>query len=373
MIRFSKHTKSLFVFIAAVGMTTLLVQEFVLRKNFIFAGELKEKGPKQIVLKFANSEPPPSVFTKAFEWWADEIGKRTRGALIIKVYSSAILAKERSVLEAVRVGLADAGEVVTVVSPGKTPLATVGQNPVGDSDLYVNHKAMQDLINLYSPVQEEFKKFNQIALWTQATGSQRIISKKPVTALEDLRGLKIRASAQMALLYKKLGAAPVFIPMTEGYEGLQRGAVEAASAGLLHMESLRFHEVCKHLLLVEGIGVNNAGFGTMNLERWKALSPDLQKVVLEVSAEFPAHLAQSMIRSEEKTLETFRASGVKIYALSPPDRKRLQETGKEVSEAWMKELEEKGLPGGETLNFLLRADSKYHHEVDTKGYPWAKK
>jgi len=80
----------------------------------------------------------------------DEIGRRTRGALIIKVYSSAILAKERSVLEAVRIGLADAGEVVTVVAPGKTPLATVGQTPLGDSDLYVNHRAMQDLINHYS-------------------------------------------------------------------------------------------------------------------------------------------------------------------------------------------------------------------------------
>jgi len=373
MSLFSKHTKSLFVFAAVLGMTTLLSQELGPWKHSGLASESREKGSAPIVLKFANSEPPPSVFTKAFEWWADEIGRRTRGALIIKVYSSAILAKERSVLEAVRIGLADAGEVVTVVAPGKTPLATVGQTPLGDSNLYVNHRAMQDLINHYSPVQEEFKKFNQIALWTQATGSQRIISKKPVTTLEDLRGLKIRATAQMALLYKKLGASPVFIPMTEGYEGLQRGAVEAASAGLLHMESLRFHEVCKYLFLIEGIGVNNAGFGTINLDRWKALSPDLQKVVLEVSDEFPGHLAKNMIQLEEKTLETFRASGVKIFPLSPADRKRLQETGKEVADAWLKELGEKGLPGAETLNFLLRADAKYHGEVETRGYPWARK
>jgi TRAP-type C4-dicarboxylate transport system substrate-binding protein len=373
MMLFSRQTKSFLVFAVALGWVTLLAQGSGFLKNTGFAAETKEKGTGPIVLKFANSEPPPSVFTKAFEWWADEVGRRTRGALIIKVYSSAVLAKERSVLEAVRVGLADAGEVVTVVAPGKTPLATVGQTPVGDSDLYVNHKAMQDLINHYPPVQEEFKKFNQIALWTQATGSQRVISKKPVTTLEDLRGLKIRATAQMALLYKSLGASPVFIPMTEGYEGLQRGTVEAASAGLLHMESLRFHEVCKYLFLIEGIGVNNAGFGTMNLDRWNALPADVQKVVLEVSGEFPARLARNMIQSEATTLETFRASGVKIHPLSASDKKRLQETGKEVAEVWVKEMAEKGLPGAETLNFLLRADSKYHGEVETRGYPWARK
>ena len=66
-----------------------------------FAAETKEKGQPQISWKFANLEPPSSVFTKAFEWWADEISRRTQGRLTVKVYSSGILAKERSVIEAV--------------------------------------------------------------------------------------------------------------------------------------------------------------------------------------------------------------------------------------------------------------------------------
>jgi TRAP-type transport system periplasmic protein len=336
------------------------------------AGEKKEKGEPQIVWRFANLEPPPSVFTKAFEWWAEEVGERTAGRLKIKVFSSGVLAREKSVIEAVRVGLADAGEVVSVLSPGKTPLATVGQNPIGSSDLYVNHRAMQDLIDHYPPVQEEFRKFNQKALWTQATGSQRILSKRPVKTLEDLKGLKIRASAQMATLYKKLGAAPVFIPMTEAYEGLQRGAADAVSAGLLHMESLRFHEVCKHLLIVEGIGVNNAGFGTVNLDRWNSLPPELQRIVLDVSNAFPAHLARQMMLSEEKTIENFRASGVKIYPLSLSDQKALQAAGEEVTALWVEEMAGKGLPGRGALNFLVESEAKHRKDVEAKGYSWQK-
>jgi TRAP-type C4-dicarboxylate transport system substrate-binding protein len=339
----------------------------------VYAGVPKGVTSVQTVLKFANLEPPHSVFTKMFQWWATEIEKRTGGRLKIEMYSGGTLARPKSVIEAVAIGLADAGEVVTVFNPGKTPLATVGQNPVGGSDIYVNHRAMQDLINNYVPIQEEFKKFNQKALWTQATGSQRLIGIKPIGTLDKLKGMKIRATAQMATLYKKLGAAPVFIPMTETYEGLQRGTAEAASAGLSHMESLRFHEVCKHLLVLEGIGVNNAGFGTINLDTWRKLPPDIRKEVIAVSNEFPAALSNSMIASERRILDAFKTAGVKVHELSAADKEKLKAVGREVAAMWVKTMERKGLPGREILDVLLGAESTYQAEVDARGYPWDKR
>jgi TRAP-type C4-dicarboxylate transport system substrate-binding protein len=362
-----------FTMVLALGIT-VIIGLFVTKVNKVtYAGEEKEGVPKQVVLKFANLEPPPSLFTKMFQWWASEIEKRTHGRLKIEIYSGGTLARPKSVIEAVAIGLADTGEVVTVFNPGKTPLATVGQNPIGGSDIYVNHRAMQDLIHGYTPIQEEFRKFNQKALWTQATGSQRLIARKPIETLGTLQGMKIRASAQMATLYEKLGAAPVFIPMTETYEGLQRGTAEAASAGLAHMEPLRFHEVCKHLLMLDGIGVNNAGFGTINLSTWNSLPPYIRKVVMEVSNEFPAALSKNMMEAEKKILEAFRSAGVKVYELSGADRNRLKRVGEEVAAMWAKSMERRGLPGGETLKVFLRAESKYQAEVDAKGYPWEKR
>ena len=373
MNRWNKGRKPIRILAAGIGMTAMLGLIATGFDKVAYAGEVKEGASKRMVLKFANLEPPPSLFTKMFQWWASEIEKRTHGRLKIEVYSGGTLARPKSVIEAIAIGLADAGEVVTVFNPGKTPLATVGQNPIGGSDIYVNHRAMQDLINSYGPIQEEFRKFNQKALWTQATGSQRLIARKPIGTLDNLQGMKIRASAQMATLYKKLGAAPVFLPMTETYVELQRGTAEAASAGLSHMEPLRFHEVCKHLLMLEGIGVNNAGFGTINLHKWKMLPPDIQKVVMEVSNEFPASLSKNMMESEKKILEAFRSAGVKVYELNAADKKRLKRVGEEVAEMWAKNMEGKGLPGEETLNAFLRAESRYQAEVDAKGYPWEKR
>jgi TRAP-type C4-dicarboxylate transport system substrate-binding protein len=325
---------------------------------------------KPVLFKYANVEPPPSVITKAFKWWAAEIEKRTGGRLKIEVYDGATLAPPRNVIEAVRVGMADCGQVVTVFNPGKTPLATVSQNPIGGSDIYVNHMALQDLVKNFPPYQKEFEKFNQKAFMTQATGTQRLIAREPLDSIEVLKGMKIRATAQLGTFYKKLGAASVFIPMPETYEGLQRGTAEGASAGLVHIRPLRFYEVCKHLLMVEDIGVSNAGVGTINLNQWKKLPVDVQEVVLEVSDEFAVYLSKLMIEEEERILDHFKASGVKIYELSPADKKRMIEVGKEVTEEWVKDLEKKGLPARATLDAFLKAMAKYQAEVRDKGYPW---
>jgi TRAP-type C4-dicarboxylate transport system substrate-binding protein len=125
--------------------------------------------------------------------------------------------------------------------------------------------------------------------------------------------------------------------------------------------------------MTEGLGVNNAGFGTMNLDRWKALPPDVQKRVLEVSNEFPNYLSHLMMTSEEKILEEFKSAGVSVYALSPADKEKLRAVGKEVTEMWVKETGEKGLSGAEALHFLLDAETRVEAEVKTKGYPWARK
>lgn len=328
---------------------------------------------KPIVLKFAENEPPQSMFTQTRRWWAEEIERRTGGKVKIKLYPGGTLAKGKVVLDAVATGLADGGTVVAVWVPGKLPLATVSQNPVGSSDLYVNHMAMQDLINNYPPFQEQFARFNQRVLWSYATGTQRLIAVKPARNLGEIRGLKIRATAQNVSFCKKLGAIPVSLPFPEAYEALERHTIEGVLAGLAHIEAFKFYEVAKHLLMLEGNGVSNAGFGTINLKVWNSLSPDVQKVILEVSNEYAILISRKMIENEKKLLEeVFPALGVKIYYLSPEEVARVREVGKAVADEWAREMDVKGLPGSEILEIFLKSEEKYEAEVRAKGYPWEK-
>jgi len=361
---------TMFSLVFSLGLILLLVLGtfYFPFKSMALAAE-----QKPIVLKFAGDEPPVSMYAKKMDWWAQEIGRRTGGLVKIKTYHGGTLAKAPVALEAVRTGLADIGTAVSVFHPGKTPLSTVSQNPVGSSDIYANLMAMKDLLYEYRPVQEEFAKFNQKALWAYASGAQRLIASKPIPDLSKIKGLKIRATAQKGDLVKRLGAIPVFIPMGETYEALQRGTADGAVAGLAHIRPLRFWEPCKYLLLFEGIGGACAGFGNINLDVWNKLSPDIQKTMIEVSKEFFTVAAKAHIEMEEEILDQFRKAGVTIYRMSPEDKKLLMVTGAAVSEEWKKDLDAKGLPGTEVLDYLLARLAKYEAEVETKGYPWQKK
>jgi len=328
---------------------------------------------KPVVLKFAEDEPAGSMYAKTREWWAREIERRTGGRLQVKIYPGGTLANARNAIDAVMTKVADGGTVVSVFHPGKTPLATVSQNPVGSSDLYASYEAMKYLLDNYAPLQKEFAKFNQKAFWAYASGGQKLIATRPIENLSKLKGLKVRATAQMGSLADKLGAIPVFIPMGETYEGLQRGTAEGAMAGLAHMKPLRFYEVCKHLLMLEGIGGSNCGFGTINLDVWKSLPPDIQKTVSEVSNEYYTFAAKAHIEMEQTILNEFKAAGVTVYSLSADDKNKLTAAGEEVTRLWTKDLDGKGLPGSEILDTLLKVTAKYHAEGETKGYPWKRK
>ena len=66
-----------------------------------------------------------------------------------------------------------------------------------------------------------------------STGPQIISTvKKPVKTLEDLKGLKIRATGRPADILKAVGGTPVGVEMADMYDGLQRGVVDGVLSSM---------------------------------------------------------------------------------------------------------------------------------------------
>lgn len=356
------------VFVLTCAMIAMSGQVFPNGVSLVFASE-----SKPISLRFAETAPPVSMYCKTRIWWAGEIEKRTGGRLKIKIFPGNALAKDKVVIDAVKTRLADGGLVPTVYHPGRTPLGAVSQNPVGSSDLYASYQAMQYLINHYDPLKKELAKVNQKALWASGPGAMMLMTTLPVEDLGKLKGLKIRASGQFATLVKRLGSTPVFIPTGETYEGLQRGTAQGLVHGLAFIAPHRFYEVCKHLFVFEDIGASVLGLGTINLDVWKGLPEDMQKVVIEVSNEYAIHLAKAQMKMEEGIMNKLRGAGVTVYRMNDEDKRTLKVHADAVAGTWKKAIDAKGLPGTDTLDLFVKTKAKYQAEVDAKGYPWARK
>ena len=64
-------------------------------------------------------------------------------------------------------------------------------------------------------------------LYIHAHGPGILASKKPVQSLDDMAGLKVRATGLSSKIVENLGGVPIAMSQGETYEALQKGVVEA--------------------------------------------------------------------------------------------------------------------------------------------------
>ena len=112
--------------------------------------------------------------------------------------------------------------------------------------------------------------FRQITNWV-----------RPIKTADDLKGLKLRtpAGALWVDLFKTLGANVTAINISEAYSALQTRVVDGQENPFIIIEFQRFFEVNKYLSITNHMW--DGYWFLANGEQWKALGPDLQKIVLK--------------------------------------------------------------------------------------------
>src|SRR5580765_7030955 len=108
-----------------------------------------------------------------------------------------------------------------------------------------------------------------------------MVNKRPIRTPEDMRGLTIRVqeSPTYVAFMKALGANPVPMPYVEVYLAMKQGTIDGMELPSFTMTSDKFQEVTKYYSLTRHSYPPIAYF--MNLKKYQALAPDLQKAVDE--------------------------------------------------------------------------------------------
>jgi TRAP-type transport system periplasmic protein len=146
---------------------------------------------------------------------------------------------------------------------------------------------------------------------------------KPIETA-NLEGLSIRCAPTHVAALKKLNAKPVVIPPTEVYTALERGVCQGLvwPAGLIR--DWGWDKVVKYT--VDPGFYQGAMIILMNLDKWKKLPPNLQKIILE-SEDQAEHLASERAKKVTKEAAAAMAKeGMKTIKLPDPEAKKLVNT-----------------------------------------------
>ena len=278
-------------------------------------------------------------FTQFAQPLAENIERLTNGRVKITPYPAGVLAPAFEVYDAVQDGLADTGNI--------WPGYIVNQDPT-NSLLSAHPGGMGPesyLTWLYEgggeALWQEFRR-DKMGLRAMVAGAGPteifIHSRRPVSEIEDLDGLRVRMSAAAADIMTSHGAAPLNLPGGEIYTALERGTVDAAEWSTPAENIVTgLHEAAPYVI-VPGIHQPSFAFEfIMPAETWDSLPEDIQYQIeaaakLTTFEAFHAWAAQDI--DAMKVLN--ESDDVEVVRLSDDFLRTWRESG----QAWVEERAE---------------------------------
>lgn len=137
------------------------------------------------------------------------------------------------------------------------------------------------MVDAARPMVEDIYKarFNSHVLAIAPYPPQVVFCNHEISGLDDLAGLKVRASGRMtAKFLESLGAEGVNVSFAEVPGALQKGVVDCAVTGAGSGYSAGWWEVSTHLLPIP-LGGWDSVVTAINLDKWRSLSADHQALI----------------------------------------------------------------------------------------------
>ncbi len=307
------------------------------------------------VLYYSIFFPASHIQCKTAEAWATEVEKRSAGRLKIEIKSGGTLTTAPQTYEGVVNGIAQIGMSCFAYTRGRFPLLEGLDLPVGYPTGLAATKIANEMIHKYQP--EELADTH--LLYVHAHGPGVLASKKEVKTLEDLKGLKVRATGLSSQIAKNLGATPVGMSQPETYEALQKGVVDATLCPIETLKGWKQGEVINYVTDTPATAYTTTMFVTMNKQAWEKLSPDLQKVLTEVSEEWIEKHGRAWDQADQEGRDFVKELNHEIVDLSDEQDELWTAKVKMILDEYVKEKSEKNLPANAFLQDLQKNVKTY--------------
>jgi C4-dicarboxylate-binding protein DctP len=285
----------------------------LLTASLVTAPDAKAQAP--IVIQFSHVVTADTAKGKAALKFKELAEARTAGRVRVEVYPNSQLYKDREELDALKLG------AVQMLAPSLSKLR--GNFEVFDLPfLFKDHAAFRKAVD--SPVgvdllaSLETRGIKGLAYWDN--GFKVFTANRPLQAVQDFKGLKMRVQASSVLVKQmtQLKSTPSISPLINVYEALRNGSLDGQENTPVNIASQHLHEVQNHLT------VSNHGYLAyaviVNKAFWNKLPPAIRST-LEAALRDATAFENSIAEAENtEALERITASGkLNVYTPSAQD------------------------------------------------------
>ena len=314
-------------------------------------------------LKFHTFIPPVANPIKTY-WgpWTEKIAKASGGKLKVTIYPAMQLGGGPNQLaDQAKDGVVDIVWTLPSYSAGRFPKVEAMEMPFVSSNALATTLALQDFQDKH--LKDEFADYHVLLIHTHE--GELFMSKKAVTKVSDLRGLKVRILSKTAARFLgSLGANPVGAPLPEIPQMLSKGVIDATLLPYEIAPAIKLQELVSHFSIMEGPAprVHTGVFSLlMNKKRYAGLSADLRKIIDQHSGRNIAAEAGQNWRDIEEPARKVMASKDKnkFHVIPAAEVAKLKAAAKPAIELWIKEMNEKGHNGRLLYDDAVAMVAKY--------------
>jgi TRAP-type C4-dicarboxylate transport system substrate-binding protein len=236
--------------------------------------------------------PGSTYFRTAPEYIVEHIREMSNGRMNIEIYAGGELVPNEEVMDAVRDGSIELGEIYGGYFAGKYPIGDLDNFWPFCLETWVEMDALYRIHGLLEYQRSYWEEYGIRYIYPTYYPGPLLTLTEPATSLDDLRNMTIRAIGSKGQILDIAGVPTTYVPYPEIYTALATGVVDgqvSGGIGEIYFDE-RFHEVSPYLLLPPMQGAAATPMYA-NLEAWNSLPSDLQRIMDVAMQDYAAYLA----------------------------------------------------------------------------------
>jgi TRAP-type C4-dicarboxylate transport system substrate-binding protein len=304
---------------------------------------------QEVTLKFHHIWPPAAMApVRIIGPWCEKIAAESANRMkcqLLPAMSGG--GTPPQLVDRVKDGVDDLVVTLPGYTAGRFPAMEVFELPFMTNSAEVGASAAWDYLQKHAL--KEFPGTKILATWVHDEGYVHTAN-KPVKALEDFRGLKLRApTRQTNKLLAKLGATPVGMPVPAVADAISKGTIDGFALPWEVMPAFKLHELTKFHTETDPSrpALYSAGFVfAMNQARYDALPADLKKVIDNNSgAALSRQIGKTWDESQAVGRKAAADRGNTIIKLSAAETDNWVKAAAPIYDEWVADMDKRGLNG----------------------------
>lgn len=327
---------------------------------FIFSCS-KSKDEEVIEIVVSNHNPEVVDPSQALNFWGKWVEEQSKGRVKVTVHHSGALLKANEVYRGVQEGIADAGYYALDSREGFILNEIIELPFMSWPSQLGTVKIYEELLEKFPEMRSEWRGVKLIGFMMMPGTHIHTVNKEIITP-NDLKGLKIHASeAMLANAISAAGSTPVTINVEDLYMALDRGLVNGVINHFNMIKAFGALDLPKYHTIFGDGGINMIPMALiMNIDKYNSLPSDIQKIFENSRQPWIDKFAELDKATQIATINRVKEMNHKITYLTSDQIKIWHDAVKEtLIDKWIKDAEDKGLPGKAVYEETLKLINKY--------------